>query len=52
MALERDASSLSENFLVVGKETTYLAHRTESRIVLKTRQQEKVYPPTDVSVSL
>ena len=28
-----------------------LVHCTGSRIVLKTGQQEKLYPPTDVSVS-
>ena len=37
--------------LVVGKEARHLVHCTESRIVLKTGQQEKLYPPTDVSVS-
>ena len=50
MALEQDASSRSEN-LHVNSRKRGLVHCTESRIVLKTGQQEKLYPPTDVSVS-
>ena len=34
------------------KSLVNLAHCTESRIVLKTRKQEKLYPPTDLSVPL
>ena len=30
----------------------HLVHCTESRIVLKPEQQEKLYPPTDVNFSL
>ena len=37
--------------LVVGKEASTLSTFTESQIVL-TGQQEKLYPSTDVSVSL
>ena len=33
------------------KRLAHLVHCTESRIVLKTGQQEKLYPPTDASVS-
>ena len=39
MALEQDGSSRLKN-----------VHCTESRIVLKTGEQEKLYLPTDVSV--
>ena len=40
-------------WLVVGKQaSTLTTHCTELRIVLKTAQQEKLYPQTDVSVSL
>ena len=46
MALEQDAPSRSENLYVSCMKTT------ESRIVLKTGQQEKLNPSTDISVSL
>ena len=32
--------------------SAHLAHCTESRIVLKMGQQQKLYPPTDISVPL
>ena len=34
------------------KRLAHLVYCTESRIVLKTGQQEKLYPPIDVTVSL
>ena len=53
MALEQDASSRSQNVHVScsKKRLAHLVHCTESRIMLKTGQQEKLYPPTDISVS-
>ena len=52
MALEQEASNRPENLHVVGKEaSTLLVHCMESRIVLKTGQQEKLYLPTNVNVS-
>ena len=48
MALEQDASSRSENVHVSLRKR--LA-RLESRALLKTGQQEKLYPPTNVSLS-
>ena len=34
------------------KRPAHLVHCTQSRILLKTGQEEKLYPPTDVSASL
>ena len=48
MASEQNTSSPSKLW---EKRLAHLVHCKESRIVSKTGQQEKLYPPTDVSVS-
>ena len=52
MALEQDAFSRSENLYVVGKEASLLSTLHGIANYAKTGQQEKLYAPTDVSVSL
>ena len=49
MALEQDASSRTENLYASCRKRGY---HPESRIMLKTGQQEKLYPPSNVSVLL
>ena len=52
MAAEQAPSSQPENLWVIRKEPSTLSTLQEWQIVLKMGQQEKLYPPINVSILL